>query len=135
MKKLTANTELPPPLELECLKVLWRLGPANVKDVREALEPNRELAYTTVMTILERLVRRGCVSRIKSGRSFVYSATLTRDCVQRQAIRDLVEAFFEGSEDSLRHYLGAGSNGVVAAAVAVGNDAGSIDSRLEAALL
>jgi predicted transcriptional regulator len=99
--------ELPPRLELECLKALWGLGQANVRDVQAAL--SRPLAYTTVMTVLDRLARRGCVDRRKVGRGFVYSAVLSRDSVLRVAIEDLIDCYFDGSEESLRHYLQARS--------------------------
>jgi predicted transcriptional regulator len=95
--------ELPPRLELECLKALWTLGEANVRHVQTAL--SRPLAYTTVMTVLDRLSRRGCVERRKVGRGFVYSAVLTRDSVRRVALDDLIRCFFDGSEESLRRYL------------------------------
>ena len=65
------------------------------------------LAYTTVMTVLDRLARRGCVERRKVGRGFVYSAVLSRDSVRRVALDDLIHCFFDGSEESLRHYLQA----------------------------
>ena len=97
--------ELPPRLELECLKALWDLGEGNVRDVQATLV--RPLAYTTVMTVLDRLARRGCVDRRKVGRGFIYSALLTRDSVRRVAIEDLIRCFFDGSEDSLRDYLQA----------------------------
>jgi predicted transcriptional regulator len=97
--------ELPPRLELECLKALWHLGEANVRDVQTALV--RPLAYTTVMTVLDRLARRGCVERRKVGRGFMYSAILTRESVRRVAIEDVIHCFFDGSEDSLRNYLEA----------------------------
>lgn len=105
MRKLSSSTEIPPPLELECLKALWETGEASVKQVRDQLSGSRSLAYTTVMTVLERLVRRGCVGRRKTGRSFVYVAILTRDCVRRLAVRDLIDTFFDGSEAELVRYL------------------------------
>jgi predicted transcriptional regulator len=132
MRKLSSSTEIPPPLELECLRALWTLGEANVKEVREALAADRNLAYTTVMTVLERLVRRRCVARRKVGRSFVYSALLTRECVRRTAVRDLVDTFFDGSEEALRAWLESDDN-AVAAAAAAGHD--GLDARLEPALL
>ena len=95
--------ELPPRLELECLKALWTLGEANVRDVQGALD--RPLAYTTVMTVLDRLTRRRCVERKKVGRGFIYSAVLSRDSVRRVALDDLIHCFFDGSEESLHHYL------------------------------
>ncbi len=105
MRKPGPPRDIPPPLELECLKALWALGEANVRDVREALTQNRNLAYTTVMTVLDRLERRGGVTRRKVGRSFVYSPVLSRDALRRLAIRDLVETFFDGSEEKLLEYL------------------------------
>jgi predicted transcriptional regulator len=104
---MTANgaRDIPPPLELECLKALWALGEGNVKAVRSAIAINRNLAYTTVMTVLDRLTRKGGVARRKVGRSFVYAPVLRRDNLRRLAIRDLVDRFFDGSEDALVDYL------------------------------
>ena len=100
--------EIPPPLELECLKVLWTLGEGNVKDVRQALTGNRNLAYTTVMTVLDRLARKGGVARRKVGRSFVYVPVLSRGVLRRLAVQDLVDRFFEGSEAALMELLREG---------------------------
>jgi predicted transcriptional regulator len=97
--------EIPPPLELECLKVLWTLGEGNVKDVRQALTGNRNLAYTTVMTVLDRLARKGGVARRKVGRSFVYVPVLSRGVLRRLAVQDLVDRYFEGSEQALMDLL------------------------------
>lgn len=110
--------EIPPPLELECLKVLWTLGEGNVKDVRQALTENRNLAYTTVMTVLDRLARKGGVARRKVGRAFVYAPVLSRGFLRGLAVQDLVDRFFEGSEDALIEHLQGGtpaSRGEVAA--------------------
>jgi len=97
--------EIPPPLELECLKVLWNLGEGTVRDVRRALVPTRPRAYTTVMTVLDRLARKGAVSRRKVGRSFLYTPQVSRDTLRRLAVEQLVENFFSGSADGLRTYL------------------------------
>jgi predicted transcriptional regulator len=101
----TARHDIPPPLELECLKALWALGEGSVKDVRVALTRDRNLAYTTVMTILERLAKKARVARRKVGRSFVYVPLLGRDELRDLAVRDLVDAFFDGSEENLLAYL------------------------------
>src|SRR5258705_6396994 len=82
--------EIPPPLELECLKALWALGEGNVKEVRDHLAPGRPLAYTTVMTLLERLVRKGGGSRRKVGRSFRDSAVLRQDAMRRVSLPPLI---------------------------------------------
>ena len=103
--------QIPPPLEFDCLKVLWTLGEGNVRDVRLALTENRNLAYTTVLTVLDRLARKGRVARRKVGRSFVYMPVLSRDVLRRLAVQELLERYFDGSEDALREYLNNG-NGV-----------------------
>ncbi|MBI1896066.1 MAG: BlaI/MecI/CopY family transcriptional regulator [Acidobacteria bacterium] len=128
MRRVAPTRDLPPPLELECLKALWILGEGNVRQVQQALNPTRNLAYTTVMTILERLGRRGGVARRKRGRSFVYSPVLTRESVRRTAVKELVETFFDGSEESLRAYLSARVKSAAASA-----DTG--EARMDAALL
>lgn len=98
--------DLPPRLEMECLKALWCLGRGSVRDVQDFITPHRQLAYTTVMTVMDRLARRGCVRRERSGRSFVYMPVVSRDLVQQLAVQDLVESLFDGSRDSLRQFLG-----------------------------
>lgn len=107
MRKPGPPREMPPPLELQCLKVLWMLGEGNVKDVRQVLSESRPLAYTTVMTLLDRLQRKGGVARRKVGRSFVYQPVLSRESLRRIAVRELVEYFFDGSERALAEYLSA----------------------------
>src|SRR5262249_26233688 len=97
--------EIPPPLELMCLRALWSLGEANVRDVQQAIAPSKALAYTTVMTLLERLARKGVVARRKSGRAFFYAPTAERDALRRIALREFVDTYFEGSEERLREFL------------------------------
>jgi len=100
--------EIPPPLELLCLKALWSLQEGNVADVRRVVAENRNLAYTTVMTVLERLVRRSLVSRRKVGRSFVYAPEMSRDAVRVLALKELVDCFFNGSKEQLMAFLQSG---------------------------
>jgi BlaI family transcriptional regulator, penicillinase repressor len=106
VRKPAPPRDLPPPLELECLKALWKIGEGGVKEVREVLSANRQLAYTTVMTLLDRLARRGIVERRKAGRAFVYYPKLQLDNARRLAIKELVDNYFGGSEEALRQYLG-----------------------------
>jgi predicted transcriptional regulator len=121
--------EIPPPLELECLNALWVLGEGNVKDVRQAIAANRNLAYTTVMTVLDRLARKGAVARRKVGRSFVYAPVLRRDNLRRLAIQDLVDRFFDGSDDALMDYLRNG-NASASPPVARDDEHGGLDAAL-----
>src|SRR5215475_11658530 len=105
MRRPAPPREIPPPLELECLKALWGIGEGTVRDVRQVLVGNRNLAYTTVMTVLDRLEKRGGVSRRKQGRSFVYEPKMSKEALRRYAVKELLDAFFGGSEAELMDYL------------------------------
>jgi predicted transcriptional regulator len=97
--------EIPPPLELACLKALWSLEEGNVRAVQQLVAESRPLAYTTIMTVLDRLVRKGKLTRRKVGRSFVYAPSANRDAMRRVALRELLEGFFDGSEEQLLVFL------------------------------
>jgi predicted transcriptional regulator len=97
--------DIPPPLELLCLRALWTLTEGNVRDVQRIVAQNRPLAYTTIMTVLDRLVRKGRLSRRKVGRAFLYQPLASRDAMRHTAISDLLESFFDGSEEQLLHFL------------------------------
>jgi predicted transcriptional regulator len=99
--------EIPPPLELACLKALWGLSQGSVGEVRQVIntESKRELAYTTVMTVLGRLEKRGAIARSKQGRHYVYIPQVTRETTCRSAVKELVDTFFDGSESALLEYL------------------------------
>jgi predicted transcriptional regulator len=109
-------SESPGPLELKCLQAIWRLGEANVKDVRDIVTKDRKLAYTTVMTTLDRLEKKGTLKRKKSGKAFVYSAAMTESELRQLAVQHLVDEYFEGSRENLLGYLNSGSGLAVASA-------------------
>jgi BlaI family penicillinase repressor len=102
---LGRDRELPPPLEMMCLNALWEIQEGNVEDVRKVVSQSRPLAYTTVLTLLDRLARRGAVSRRKEGRGFRYQPTVARDKLRRMALRQFLEYHFEGSETKLKIFL------------------------------
>jgi len=101
----TAPRDIPPPLELLCLNALWSLEQGAVKDVRQLVAPNRPLAYTTVMTVLDRLVRRGVVTRRKAGRAFIYAPAVSRNDMRRLALQEFLDSYFESSRDQLLQFL------------------------------
>src|SRR5947208_4959575 len=98
--------DVPPPLELLCLSALWSLKEGNVKDVQRIVNETRPLAYTTIMTVLERLLKKGKLERRKAGRAFIYAPTADREDLRRIAIRELLDSFFDGSEDELLRFMG-----------------------------
>jgi BlaI family transcriptional regulator, penicillinase repressor len=93
------KTERLTPLELEIMEVLWEAGAANVQTVQQRLK--RELAYTTVQTMLNILHRKGKVKRALKDRAYFYKPAVSRRQVVKQAVNDLVEHLFGGSVENL----------------------------------
>ena len=88
------------PLELEIMSVLWETGPANVQTVQANFK-SRDLAYTTVQTMLNILHRKGRVTRQLKERAYIYKPVLSRQKAVTQAVGEMLDRFFGGSADSL----------------------------------
>lgn len=93
------KTEHLTPLELEIMHVLWEVGAANVQTVQQQLA--RDLAYTTVQTMLNILHRKGKVKRALKDRAYFYKPVVSRSQVVGQHMSDIVERLFGGSAESL----------------------------------
>ncbi len=94
------------PLETEILKIIWESGTATVKEIHERIlsDPDRELAYASVTTVLNRLVHKGWLTCDKQDRSFVWQPTISE--AEAEAIR---------AYDRLQQFLAVGNPDVVAA--------------------
>jgi predicted transcriptional regulator len=86
-------------LELQIMQVIWKRGASTVAAVQQGLE--QDLAYTTVQTMLNILLRKGKLKRELHGRAFAYSATVTEARASTHAVRDLVDRMFGGSSEEL----------------------------------
>ena len=95
------------PLELDCMNTLWPMGEASVRQIRDQLAGRLPRAYTTIMTIMDRLARKGVVERRKTGRAYVYRPNLSAEDARTQALGQVVEGFFGGSKEALLKELGA----------------------------
>ncbi|HEV8384736.1 MAG TPA: BlaI/MecI/CopY family transcriptional regulator [Candidatus Acidoferrales bacterium] len=93
------------PLELDCLRILWPIGEGTVRDIRDGLRDTRPRAYTTIMTIMDRMAQKGIVSRRKVGRAWLYSPNITAGEARERAVHRLVEHFFAGSPAALEAQL------------------------------
>jgi predicted transcriptional regulator len=85
-------------LEIAVMEILWATGESNVHDVARRL--NRPLAYTTVMTTLDRLYKKGLLDRRKSDRAFLYAPKLTKPEWERKRAGDFLSAFLAGPQPS-----------------------------------
>lgn len=88
--------------ELEVLRILWDHGPLAVRDVMNALhQQNRQLAYTTVQTLLTRLEQKDFVISNKRGLAHIFRAKLTRDRVRKSRLRAIVDQLYDGAAGAL----------------------------------
>ena len=90
-------SKYPTELELEILKVLWQEGACSVSQVRKALVGVRDLAHTSVMTIMSIMADKGYVTRSKEGNRFIYQASLAEQDTSSSMLGDLVDRLFSGS--------------------------------------
>ena len=80
-------------LEALVMDVLWRsTEPVRVRDVIDGLDDDREPAYTTVMTVMDNLHRKGWVHRQRNGRAYWYEATRSREEAAADGLRALLES-------------------------------------------
>jgi predicted transcriptional regulator len=94
------------PLETEILKIVWELGSATVKDIHDRIlsDPDRELAYASVTTVLNRLTQKGWLKCDRQERSFIWQPLLSE--AEAQAIQ---------AYEQLQQFLAVGNPDIVAA--------------------
>jgi BlaI family penicillinase repressor len=83
--------------ELEILNLVWALKEGTVSEVRERILEDREVAYTTVQTVMNNLTKKGYLEHSSKGKSFVYRAVKPASEVRSNILRDLVQRVFMGS--------------------------------------
>jgi predicted transcriptional regulator len=93
------------PHELNIMKLVWEREEATVRDVYEALRARRRIAYTSVLTMMNVLERKGHLRKRAEGRSFVYQAARPRGQVVRAMVREFVQRVFNGAAEPLLVHL------------------------------
>ncbi|MEM6326317.1 MAG: BlaI/MecI/CopY family transcriptional regulator [Bacteroidota bacterium] len=91
--------------EMEVLQHVWSLGTASVSDVHARILDTREVAYTTVMTVMKKLAKKGYLTFEKEGNAYIYSAAQPPEEVRSDLLRGLLEKVFQGSPRALVHTL------------------------------
>ena len=93
------------PQELAIMKIVWRLKVATVRDVYEALQETRHIAYTTVMTVMKILEEKGFLKKTMVERAYVYRSAKPRDLVVGAMLREFLDRVFDGAPDRLLLHL------------------------------
>jgi BlaI family penicillinase repressor len=93
------------PGEFELMEILWPLGEASVKDVWRKVDSARGLAYTTVMTVLEKMHRKGILAQRKRGKAYLYSAILGREEALRGILEHVCDVYFNSSREELVRFI------------------------------
>ena len=90
---------LPRPAEVDILAVLWRLGPATVREVHEEL--GKDIGYTTTLKTMQLMTEKGLLKRSERFRSHVYEPSIPKEQTQKQIAANLLERVFENSARSM----------------------------------
>ena len=94
------------PLELDVLRRLWTLETATVREIYKIfLKEGREIAYSTVLTVMKNLERKGFLEHTVEGRTFRYTAKVPEDKVKRDVIAYVVDKVFDGVAAQLASHL------------------------------
>ncbi len=92
-------------LELEIMKVVWDRGTSTVRDVYETLRARRQIAYTTVMTMMRILEKKGHLKVSRADRAFVYRPARARQRVLGEMVQEFVDRVFGGAAEPLIQHL------------------------------
>ena len=91
--------------EWQLMNALWKKHPATARQIETQLPGEVNWAYTTIKTMLSRLVGKRAINERKQGKTSVYEPVITQDKAQRSAFRSLVDQVFEGAMGPLVHCL------------------------------
>lgn len=91
--------------EWQIMNVLWKQSPATAREVAEQLPEDVSWAYTTIKTILSRLVAKEAVSERKRGNTSIYEPLVSRKKARRSALKSLLNQAFDGAVEPLLNFL------------------------------
>lgn len=93
-------------LEADIMEYCWQEYPCSVKDVHATLAGEREIAYTTVMTVMSRLADKGILERQQEGRAYLYTPTQSREEFCSETITNVMSGLIDGfGEPALSHFV------------------------------
>jgi len=93
------------PGEFELMEIVWSSGEASVRQVWEKVQPHRAIAYTTVMTVLCKLHRKGALSQRKQGKAYFYTPAIDRNQALESVVEGILNAYFGGRPEELQQFV------------------------------
>lgn len=105
---MSQRKQKPTASELEILRVLWERGPSTVREVYEAVSPNKPIGYTTILKLLQIMTVKGTVRRNEDQRAHVYEACEPAEKTKRKLAADVLQRVFDGSASQLMLHALAG---------------------------
>jgi predicted transcriptional regulator len=93
------------PGEFELMDILWSAGEASVKEVWQKVLPQRQLAYTTVMTVLDKMYRKGIITQRKQGKAYLYTPAIDRDLALKAVLEHILRTYFNNSPSELLRFI------------------------------
>ena len=91
--------------EWQIMNALWKHHPASAREMMEKIEKSPDWAYTTVKTMLSRLVAKGAMSEEKQGNTSYYTPLISENKMRRSALRTIIDRVLGGSLEPVMHYL------------------------------
>lgn len=93
-------------LESEIMEIIWCKKNCAIRDVHSALESDRKIAYTTVLTVMSRLFKKGLVSRYKDGQAFIYEPAVSKEELEERTVVDVLKGVFSSdSRMAMTHFV------------------------------
>lgn len=87
-------------IEKSVMDVIWNKDESTGREIFEEVEKEKNLAFTTVLTVMDRLMKKGLIKRMKKGKLFVYTASMSKDDFVRQVSQEVLQGIFDISSSS-----------------------------------
>ena len=100
-----ARAPKPSELELKVLSLLWERGPMTVRSVLDELPDRKERAYTTVLSVLQVMEKKGLVTHTRQGLTHLYKAAVNKNTIVKPIVRQMLRDLFSGRASTAMQYL------------------------------
>jgi predicted transcriptional regulator len=120
------------PAEYEIIQILWsRASSLSVSHVLEVLRRKKLVAYTTVMTLMDKMARKGSLKRVKKGKAYYYRPHVERSGVLSFLLQEFTDQYFDGEEEKLTTFVQKRKSQSHSRQAAAGSSPATIENRVK----